>query len=202
MHRSLNMDRAVALIAGAWLCVSQPCLGADLAFVGGLNLASQAPSATGAEAGIAPAAGGGALLRLGFIELGALYLPRGSRVTTGANFLVTSYHSLVTPLLARVQLTDIASIGAGGYWAYVLAGTASVQGTVSGVAVNQSAPISISRHDAGLMASGQLRLPVGSYYSIVADFRYVYGMLDLDASSGQALMTRDIQLLAGFSFDL
>ncbi len=169
-----------------------------LEFVGGLA----APGARVAGVGLVAApvghsAMGGVLLnaklsdRLRF-EYGLLYAPRAVSFTQGQLTSTYSAHALQMPMLLKLRWFGFLSLGFGGYISYSPSG-GGWQHPPSGVS-------SMSLADYGLVVSGDLRIRLLSFFSVVVDTRYLYGLTNLAQANSFTASVSDFQFLVGVRF--
>lgn len=178
-------------------------------------------------------AGGGLLMRAGLeqnvaLEFGVLYLPRemtsnfslsGAASGNGAYTTQWDFNYIQVPVLIRIHLLPMVSLGVGAYYAHAIGqiketNTAPGGGTITGSSnpnFYSYGDKSVPTDDYGLEAALGAQLPLTSSVKFYADFRYLWGLQNIALPASTALLTsgglqadtnhwRDIQFLAGLSF--
>ena len=149
------------------------------------------------------------------LESGLLLINRKYQLTTAANGKnqTDSYaqKAVQLPLLLRLHLGNLLSVGAGGY---VAVGTGSVVDNNDGGFTGQPktttgtyATQSIKNKDFGVMASAAINLPIAPMVSILFDARYILDLSDVNASPTSSSPPvshkyQDAQFLLGLQFGL
>lgn len=137
-----------------------------------------------------------------FVQKGAaVNLVQATQGTTNAN-LTLNYLEL--PLLLKGTLNEATlrpSLLIGPYLATALSQTASA--TIATPSGNQTintsnTVINLNNFDAGVQFGAGMNLPLGSGYSMLADFRYDLGLTNVSSNSNLNLQTRSMTLNLGF----
>ena len=128
---------------------------------------------------------------LGF-EVGLFYAPRGMKYKTELTTeSALTFKTLTLPVLIRLAASKTLTLGVGGYYSYSLESHPQM-GQLG----------SLTQNDLGLVASINLRLPIFSWGSFIADARYLYGMTSLSRFSDSQVYLRDVQVLCGLSIKI
>lgn len=128
------------------------------------------------------------------LEAGVNYTPRTYGVGT-ANGTIT-LPTLEVPLMLRITALPILSFGIGGYYAYKI-GDATAEGAIPLV----YSPLNFNSHDFGLVGAVGVQFPLG-LLALLGEFRYMFGLSDLDPDPIGELKTRHFQFLAGVLFKI
>ena len=138
------------------------------------------------------------------IESGLLYQNQKSERQSLGNTLFEYTKSIQVPILLRIIFDPHISIGAGYYFNF---GRGNVDTTITGTNISSSyAGANRASSDSGLLFDLRVKYPLGSVVGLVFDARYQNGLTNLEAgqniTAGDSYYTRQIQMLAGFSFNL
>lgn len=131
-------------------------------------------------------------------EFGALYLTRKFDDTTVGE--TATENMIQIPVLLRLHLVPMISIGAGGYWETGMGNVTDV-GDGTGATVSGSYnSVGAKQSDLGLVGSLRLHFPMGPGVHFLVDGRYTYGLTNISNLAGGNVTYKDYQVLAGFSF--
>jgi hypothetical protein len=177
--------------------------------VGGLAIpsASNTPSSTYVSTPLAMAYGGGILIDFNMVpkllafEWGVLYMPRGYQYSfSGGSSTTLTLTTLQIPAVFRIYVLPAISIGIGGYYSYGIGNIGvSTAGSSSTLPYGTG---SLSNGDYGFLASLGIKIPLGgSWLSLIADGRYLYGLSNVNQQTvppfPKAINLQDFQVLVG-----
>jgi hypothetical protein len=155
--------------------------------------------------------GGGALLGFALsspfrLEIGALYVDHKSDFTAATSPTTYQGYGVEVPVLLRLTFNRYISFGVGGYYAQFvdkLSETSDSTGLSSQISYSGAG---FKDDDFGLVGSVAIHIPVTYTVDFTVDGRYNYGLNNLISDSAVAgadtWKTRDIQVLAGFTFHI
>ncbi len=193
-----SLALAFWLVCLAHLFVGRDAQALELEFLGGWTKPGATIDSTSVEARSAPLqVNFGVLLdaylsQEFFMQYGILYGPRGFALSSGNVTSTYTGTAIQMPILLRKTWFKFFSIGVGGYGAYSL-GQGTWTNPPSGVQP-------VSSMDFGLLVSTDIRIRVSSFFSLVADVRYLYGFQALAESNSFTASASDFQLFAGLRF--
>ncbi len=207
-NKEVTMRRAV--FAAFFMMISIPSAQAmRFSLVGVAN--SSEPNEPGTEYSGRPAYGAGLLLEfrlmpaIGF-EVGALYMPRKYDYNTA---VPTSTKTTLSgkmyefPVLLRMHLARLFSLGVGGYYAKA-AGQISGETQTEGAGTTTQAFTYAARNqtetDYGALVSLALYMRMAPLTYFTVDGRYAMGMKNTSTIAGSERKYNDMQLLAGLQF--
>ncbi|MBC7691413.1 MAG: outer membrane beta-barrel protein [Methylotenera sp.] len=146
------------------------------------------------------------------LQTGLLYVTKSFGIDDQSGFkdFYLKFKSLQVPVLARISPFPMLTVGLGGYYAL------GVGKITAGAAFNDPqlppnsrfdesgsyADTQFKRSDFGLEAAVGLKVPVDLGISIVGDARYLFGLLNRHTGTSGSMKTRDLEFLAGVSFDI
>lgn len=148
--------------------------------------------------------------RLG-LELGVLYGARKTESITSYTALgvntstdsISEARFVQLPLLARLWLHPMLSVGAGGYYAQGV-GQVSNKNQSTGATTKESfQDAGLKKTDYGILGSVQLRLRLSMAATLLLDGRYTQGLANVSATSdGTVKKFHEVQGLVGFAFGM
>jgi hypothetical protein len=213
MSNSLLPSPAIRFLAILWLAlistIVQPraARAFDLGFVGGLNSAYQgvAERNWGANSSAKATFAFGTLLNFSLLplfslETGVIY----STHKTGTSLGFDETKNLVIPIVGRLWLLPILSIGAGPYYSLGLGNYRTVS-TPETAATTQANPeysaVGYSKGDYGFLLSANLSFPIAPGLNVLGDIRHYVGLKDRNVRDiGAAEHVHFTQMLAGIQF--
>lgn len=140
----------------------------------------------------------------GFVlEIGALWVPRkfSNDDSSGQSLSTTNAKWLEVPLLLRFTGLPLVSIGIGPYYAHGLGNVVISQPATPDTSVDYSA-VGQTQNDFGLEGSVGARIPVVPQIGIVADLRYLFGLINQSSLDNTTVHYRSLELLFGISIDI
>ncbi|MGZ6333498.1 MAG: outer membrane beta-barrel protein [Bdellovibrionota bacterium] len=182
----------------------------DLVLMGGMNLGTQTVNPTGATYGTA--FGGSAGLQFGMLflpwlgaETGGFFATRNSAYSFVANHLttsvITSYPNVIIPLDVKFRIfTDALEARTGVYFGIGVVSISTSTTSTNGPPINSTADFptsNISPFDVGLVEGISYRYCISGIWGVFGEFRYLYGLVNLDTTGQVFQAYRDIQIHAG-----
>ena len=136
-----------------------------------------------------------------FLELGLIYGKRGfqetlTQASSSSNVIMTT---LQIPVVLRIYLNRLFSVGVGGYYSYALNSSYEVDSIP--VAYNTPSGVNDwSSQDYGVLCSLGVRIKLIPWVALVGDVRYLLGLANMNAStanSDSSMSLSDLQVLFG-----
>ncbi len=195
------------LLAVCFFAAAPTAQAVKFSAVGALNMSE--PKSAGTTYTAKNTYGGGAMLEFGLgplfgFEIGALSLPRKyeySTTTAGVtSSVVATQKMLQVPVLFRVYLANVLSLGVGGYYSK-FKGNYETEANTLGIRTTTSSTYSsvgYTDSDYGFVSSIAIYLPLAPLFRIVIDGRYTVGIKDNAIDPATEFKYNDIQALAGF----
>lgn len=134
------------------------------------------------------------------VETGALLINRRFQYGSDSFNFTQSQCQLQIPILARLSLGQIFSIGAGPFVSFPMGG---VRNSYT-IGNSTSTPFEIDRKvtELGLQAAASFALPIAPATHIFLEGRYAYGMTALNSDDGTYANTNDLSTLLGLRMTL
>ena len=167
--------------------------------LGGINFANTSiktepgdgPVATSSNAGFIGGFSFKTSLTILTLEADALFVKKV--VTEGV--LSTGSNALEVPAFVRFTFFPFFNAGLGAYYSV---GLGDIQ---RGVTTLSYGAAGRNKSNFGLNASLQMELPIAPRISLIGDLRYIFGLTEESAFANQSVKTRELQFLAGVSYE-
>lgn len=181
---------------------------ASITLLGGLNFSSPKYSNTGTPFALTPKSGLGfaAFIDKGFtpffaIETGVMYLEERTKITALGFAGTFEMNRIHVPLMFRLKILPIISVGAGVYYETGLGNTIiSFTEPAVDTAIQSYADAGLKKSEYGADFDLRFRFPVTPGFGLVLDGRYQLSFVERSTDSTTSFKNRAITALGGVSF--